>query len=575
MAVIDIKELSHKFNIKDSDGNIVGEKWVVKDMDFTAHKGQFIAILGRNGSGKSTFARHLNGLLVADKGIIYIYGQKLNEDNLIETRQKVGMVFQNPDNQIVGNTVTEDVAFGPENLGIAPEEILDRISDALAKTELSSYADRNTSALSGGQKQRLAIASILAMKPQCIVLDEATSMLDPNGASKIMEMVKGLNKEYGMTVIIITHHIYEAVNADYIYVMDDGDVCMKGNAVDILKNTDKLREIGLESIVSEEIYSRTYKAGLIASEINDNLKTRIITVDDVVDIAANDRKVAEYILDLSVRKEYGDTKVGYGDRDKKIVTARNLCYSYRDGQDDIKALNNISFDIYKEEILAVAGKTGSGKSTMLQLLDGLLKAKDGELNVCGIDVMKTKNLKSLRQKIGYAFQYPEHQLFESTVLLDVAYGPINYGMEKEKAFEAAKEALELVGIDEEYFMNSPFDLSGGQKKRVALAGVLACKPELLILDEPAAGLDRRSKDELFALIKKLRDEKKTTVIFISHDMDDIYELADRILVLKNGEVVYQGDVEEAFVSDDKNREWGICKPEMMQIACRMKEILSC
>lgn len=186
----------------------------------------------------------------------------------------------------------------------------------------------------------------------------------------------------------------------------------------------------------------------------------------------------------------------------------------------------------------------------------------GTLKVDGIDVGKTKNLKELRKKIGFVFQYPEYQLFESTVLADVMYGALNFGMSKAEAEQAAREALALVNISEEYYEYSPFDLSGGQKKRVALAGILAYQPGILILDEPVAGMDPKAKRELFALIRRLHEERNITVIFVSHDMKDIYEIADRILVMGQGKLVYDGAVEQAFGTPEMVEKLGLEMPEM-------------
>lgn len=210
----------------------------------------------------------------------------------------------------------------------------------------------------------------------------------------------------------------------------------------------------------------------------------------------------------------------------------------------------------------MAGQTGSGKSTLLYMLNGIYRPMGGTLKVDGIDVGKTKNLKELRKKIGFVFQYPEYQLFESTVLADVMYGTLNFGMSKAEAEQAAREALALVNISEEYFEYSPFDLSGGQKKRVALAGILAYKPEILILDEPVAGMDPKSKRELFALIRRLHEERNITVIFVSHDMKDVYEIADRILVMGQGKLVYDGAVEQAFGTPEIVEKLGLEMPEM-------------
>ena len=245
-----------------------------------------------------------------------------------------------------------------------------------------------------------------------------------------------------------------------------------------------------------------------------------------------------------------------------LVEADNLEYSYKDGAVQVPAVEQVSFQIRKGEILAVAGQTGSGKSTLLYMLNGIYRPMGGTLKVDGIDVGKTKNLKELRKKIGFVFQYPEYQLFESTVLADVMYGALNFGMSKAEAEQAAREALALVNISEEYYEYSPFDLSGGQKKRVALAGILAYQPEILILDEPVAGMDPKAKRELFALIRRLHEERNITVIFVSHDMKDVYEIADRILVMGQGKLVYDGAVEQAFGTPEMVEKLGLEMPEM-------------
>ena len=279
----------------------------------------------------------------------------------------------------------------------------------------------------------------------------------------------------------------------------------------------------------------------------------------------NENEIYEYIPDNRDgmdREDHNGILLDARIKKEILVGADNLEYSYKDGAVLVPAVEQVSFQIRKGEILAVAGQTGSGKSTLLYMLNGIYRPMGGTLKVDGIDVGKTKNLKELRKKIGFVFQYPEYQLFESTVLADVMYGALNFGMPKAEAEQAAREALALVNISEEYFEYSPFDLSGGQKKRVALAGILAYKPEILILDEPVAGMDPKSKRELFALIRRLHEERNITVIFVSHDMKDVYEIADRILVMGQGKLVYDGAVEQAFGTPEIVEKLGLEMPEM-------------
>ena len=603
MGFIQVKKLGHKFNIKDKDGNITGEKWAVKDMDFVAHKGQIIAVLGRNGSGKSTFARHLNGLYAPDQGTVWIQGDSdlldtSREDDLLAIRRAVGMIFQNPDNQMVGNTVAEDVGFGLENLGFQAEKIWERINEVLRLTGMEAYLERNVSHLSGGQKQRLAIASVMAMSPECIVMDEATAMLDPVGSRQILDTLYHLNREFGITIIMITHRMEETVRADQIYVMDDGNVELMGAPYKIYPQVEKLEQLGLDSLLPYKLlhelkigYSGDKKfAGDSDEDAKNTLsdrKERLLSVQDAADrvkACLRDGKSfdaknlnGQNVLD-DINSYVNDTKninkpevvdhinsAQEGTPSSKndiLVEADKLAYAYKDGAVQVPAVEQVSFQIRKGEILAVAGQTGSGKSTLLYMLNGIYRPMGGTLKVDGIDVGKTKNLKELRKKIGFVFQYPEYQLFESTVLADVMYGALNFGMSKSEAEQAAREALALVNISEEYFEYSPFDLSGGQKKRVALAGILAYKPEILILDEPVAGMDPKSKRELFALIRRLHEERNITVIFVSHDMKDVYEIADRILVMGQGKLIYDGAVEQAFGTPEIVGKLGLEMPEM-------------
>lgn len=603
MGFIQVKKLGHKFNIKDKDGNVTGEKWAVKDMDFIAHKGQIIAVLGRNGSGKSTFARHLNGLYAPDQGTVWIQGDSdvldtSREDDLLAIRRAVGMIFQNPDNQMVGNTVAEDVGFGLENLGFQAEKIWERINEVLRLTGMEAYLERNVSHLSGGQKQRLAIASVMAMSPECIVMDEATAMLDPVGSRQILDTLYHLNREFGITIIMITHRMEETVRADQIYVMDDGNVELVGAPYEIYPQVEKLEQLGLDSLLSYKLlhelkvdYSDDKK---FVKELDENAKSalvdrkeRLLSVQDAADrikACLHDKKLFDeknlneqdvlddidsYVNDTkNINKPEAAEQINSAQKDIPsskndiLVEADNLEYSYKDGAVQVPAVEQMSFQIRKGEILAVAGQTGSGKSTLLYMLNGIYRPMGGTLKVDGIDVGKTKNLKELRKKIGFVFQYPEYQLFESTVLADVMYGALNFGMSKAEAEQAAREALALVNISEEYYEYSPFDLSGGQKKRVALAGILAYKPEILILDEPVAGMDPKAKRELFALIRRLHEERNITVIFVSHDMKDVYEIAGRILVMGQGKLVYDGAVEQAFGTPEMVEKLGLEMPEM-------------
>ncbi len=541
MSFINVKGLSHKFNIKDKDGNKIGENWAIKDVDFMADKGEIIAILGRNGSGKSTFARHLNGLLVPHEGSIVIGGKNLAQvTELTSIRRQVGMVFQNPDNQIVGNTLAEDIGFGLENLGIASEDIWNKIDEMLELTGLTAYKYANTSRISGGQKQRLAMASAMALTPECIVLDEATSMLDPQGAKDMLELVQRLNREKKITIIMVTHRIAEALKADRVYILDDSRIVAEGKPGDVFTDVDRLKSYGLEIPVDMK-----RKVG-IPIDICYKYKNQQMQINQ----------------DKSVEQNYKAAGGSATDNTGRcIVELQKVSYSYVNGNETFLALSDADLKIYEGQVVAVIGQTGSGKSTLLQLINKLIVPQSGKVYLYGTDVQRVRNIKDIRRRIGYVFQFPESQLFENTVLKDVMYGPLNFGMSKSEAEDSARKALELVGVPEKYAEYSPFELSGGLKKRVAIAGILAYEPDVLILDEPACGLDGESREQLWNLIRKLNRDKNVTIILVSHDMEDVYEMSERVLLMDCGKIVYDGGTGEFFEDRSLLEQYGIDVPD--------------
>ena len=247
MSIIKARQLVHEYIRRDEEGNVESIQTALNHVDIDVKEGQFIAVLGHNGSGKSTFAKHINALLSPTEGTLWVDGKDVSEEeNILAVRQTAGMVFQNPDNQIIASIVEEDVGFGPENIGIPTENIWTRVADSLRSVVMLKYRKHSPNKLSGGQKQRVAIAGVMAMEPKCIVLDEPTAMLDPNGRKEVLRAVKELNQKKGITVILITHYMEEVVDADYVYVMDKGEVVMKGTPREIFSQVGKLKEHHLD-----------------------------------------------------------------------------------------------------------------------------------------------------------------------------------------------------------------------------------------------------------------------------------------------------------------------------------------
>lgn len=276
MGIIKAKQLVHEYIRRDEEGNTIGINRALDDIDIDIKKGDFVAILGHNGSGKSTLAKHLNAILMPTEGTLWVNGYDTKEeDNVWDIRQSAGMVFQNPDNQIIGTIVEEDVGFGPENLGVETEEIWKRVEDSLRAVGMLEYRSHSPNKLSGGQKQRVAIAGIMAMKPECIVLDEPTAMLDPNGRKDVISTITRLNREEKVTVLLITHYMEEVIGADKVIVMDQGKIVMQGTPREIFTRVDELKEYRLDVPQVTELAHELRKNGLAIPE-------GILTVDELV-----------------------------------------------------------------------------------------------------------------------------------------------------------------------------------------------------------------------------------------------------------------------------------------------------
>ena len=277
MGIIKIRQLVHDYIKRDEEGNEVAVNHAINHVDLDIKKGDFVAILGHNGSGKSTLAKHINALLAPSEGTIWVKGMDTKEEeHLWDIRQTAGMVFQNPDNQIIASVVEEDVGFGPENIGVPTEEILKRVEESLKAVGMYDYRTHSPNKLSGGQKQRVAIAGIMAMKPECIVLDEPTAMLDPIGRKEVIETVSRLNKEEGMTVLLITHYMEEVIHADHVVVMDQGNVVLQGTPREIFSQVDTLKSYRLDVPQVTELAYELRKEGL-------DLPLGILSMDELVE----------------------------------------------------------------------------------------------------------------------------------------------------------------------------------------------------------------------------------------------------------------------------------------------------
>lgn len=554
MGFIDINNLIFEYFRRNDEGDVEEMIEALSDVSIEVEKGEFVAILGRNGSGKSTLAKQINALLTPSEGEVIVDGMDTEDEELrLEIRKTAGMVFQNPDNQIVGSIVEEDVAFGPENLGFSTEKIWNQVDSSLAATEMSEYRTSSPNRLSGGQKQRVAIAGVLAMEPECIIFDEATAMLDPVSRRQMLEVAHKLNRDKNITVIWITHHMDEVMWADKVFVMNSGRVVMEGTPKQIFANEQVLEECGLVLPVLYQYVKFLKGQGIIT----ENEAAGIDSDEELISLmrqkygAIHGGKIEN--TDISEAANYNPAEG---------ILLNDVTYIYNKGLAHERiALDSVKLSVGKGEFIAVIGHTGSGKSTLMQHLNGLLVPDSGNVYYNGEDINdKDFPIKTLRQKVGLVFQYPEYQLFAETVEQDVCFGPMNMDIPKVEAQQRAYKAIEAVGLPDTIYDASPLTLSGGQKRRVALAGVLAMEPEYLVLDEPTAGLDPESASNLLDMLKTLQTRYGITIITVSHSMDEVAEYADRVIVMDEGHICLDDELWKVFRHEDTLKSLGLDIP---------------
>ena len=551
------------FAYKNEEGEMTPDK-ALNGISLDIKAGSYCAVLGPNGSGKSTLAKIIDVLETPDEGGVVVLGVVPDdEDKCYEIRENCSYVFQNPDNQIVGTVVEEDVAFGPENLGVPLPELRERVDAALKYTGLYDLKDREAATLSGGQKQKLAIAGALAMDPKILILDESTAMLDPVSRDEFLDLVERLNRDKGITVITITHDMNEAARCGKIFVIEDGKVTMEGSPAYIFSHPDAVKKAGLD--LPQDIDLIYELARLSDSSVDE---------EDLYDDTARIRTAVRLASKaVEMPSEQPPVKHDHGDKIRQIT---DLSYSY----DSVRhyALEHIDLEVYEGEILAIVGRSGCGKTTLISHLNGIVRPQSGDVTLYTRDgetlsTNRKKDVAAIRQNVGLVFQYPEYQLFEETVAKDIAYGLTNRGAVEDNISVRVKEAAKIAGLTEDVLDKSPFELSGGQKRRAALAGVLVMKPQVLVLDEPAAGLDPRGRHDMFETIKALRDSG-TTIVIVSHNMDEAARFADRIVCLKDGKKVAQGTASELFEDEKKARECGLSMPVLYDFSSKVRQELS-
>ncbi|AKB29112.1 ATPase component of general energizing module of ECF transporters [Methanosarcina siciliae T4/M] len=542
----------------------------LSDVDLELKKGEFVLLAGPSGCGKSTLVRCLNRLVPevsggSFSGSVLLRGKDLKHEKVHSLALEVGMVFQNPETQLFSLTVAEDLAFGPENLGLPREEIRTRVKKALKEVGLEGLEDHFIFTLSGGEKQRTAIGGNLAMQPEILVLDEPTSDLDPAGTGEVLELLKRLNAENRTTLILIEHKLDDVFEmADRMLVMDEGKVILDGKPFEILcREEEKLRKLGIHPPQLTEIarflgfspenssipaYIPDYdtllkrlKELLQASEVEIHPEGHEKRLSEVPDPAPQPRNSHSHVL------------------------IEQLCYRHEDGSETFE---NLNFEIKRGEFLALLGHNGAGKTTLAGHLIGFYRPSSGRILLDGKDIRGYSTAR-LSKKVGYLFQNPDSQIFTNSVFEEVCFGLENLGIPEEKIKKLAGSALEMMELSA-YRNRHPHALSRGQRQRLAVASILALEPDLLVLDEPTTGQDRGHIRKFLDKIRELNRLGKT-VILITHDMELAAEYAERVVVMKQGKILLDGPTAEVFSSPEELGAAGLLPPLPARLALDLRK----
>ena len=526
----------------------------LRDINLEVEAGQFVLITGPTGAGKSTFLMLLNGLiphLLHGKltGKVLIDGQDTKSKTVPELAMQVGMTFEDPDTQIVSLTVEDDVAFGPSNSGIEREEIHHRVQDALARTRLSGMEERNPFTLSGGQKQGLAIAGVLAMKPDILALDEPLSMLDPVGRGMVVEILKDLVKNSGSTVIVAEQNPEPFLElADRIIVFDSGRVIKDGSVREVFKDVSTLAEIGVKLPPIVEVFQVLRSNGHFPQDFPLTVKEAA----DLLEPLVGDKPPPDtFLSDNNNEKDDGEP----------IIVTSNVQHRYNE---TVMALQGVDLEIQANTTTAILGQNGCGKTTLAKHLVNVLSPTNPEAKiiVSGLDVFRTSQ-RQLLEHINYVFQNPDDQLFQDSVELEIAYGPKNMGVKQEKIDENVEHALKFFSLSD-FREIPPKQLERGLRTKTAIASIVAMDPTILIIDEPTTGLDILDSITIFEMLQNLVDAGKT-VVFISHEMDLVARFAQQVVVMHEGEIVLQGSPAKLFSNQEKLKRLSLTPPDIHKL----------
>lgn len=525
--------------------------------------GEFVGIIGPSGAGKTTLASLISGAIPHHysgdlQGSVRIMGEDTTALSLTDIACVVGAIMQDIDAQMVAASVEDELLFGLENFGIAHEDIPSRINQALLTVGISSLRHRDLDTLSGGQKQKVAIAALLALQPQVMVLDEPTCALDPVSSRAIFSILHDLNRDYGITIIVIEQKV--ALLTEFcqrLLVLARGELVLDAPVSEALEQQSLLENIGINYPRSTHLVKQLQEESIIASSalpvnISDTIATILADVCHThidTDVCKSRENCEPH---LHAAEACGGSEL------QPCLRFNNVSFSY---SNNVQALCDVSFDAYPGECIAVVGKNGAGKTTLTKLINGLLRPSEGMIEINGRNTACLR-ISQIARDVSTLFQNPDRQLAQSTVLDEVMFSALLVGKREWEARDQALEIIHYLQLDPDA---SPFLLSRGQRQMVALAATIVNKPRVLVLDEPTCGLDYRECNRIMQVVQQLRNEG-CCVIMVCHDMEVVLDNASRIFVVTDGRLLMQGGVRNVFERVDICEQAALFPPMLCQVS---------
>lgn len=588
MPLLELKDVSFKYVNRNKDDSLDSSKahdstLALKDVSLSIESGEFVGIIGPSGSGKTTLASLFSGAIPHHysgelSGSVKIAGQDTKNLALTNIACLIGSVIQDIDAQMVAANVEDEILFGLENFGVAHSEIPSRIDEALQIVGISDLRNRDLDTLSGGQKQKVAIAAILALKPKVMVLDEPTCALDPVSSKMIFSILKDLNKNFGITVVVIEQKV--ALLSEYckrLVVLSNGTLSLDLPVSQALKNMDLLYSIGINyprttHLVNDLQSKNVCSKSDLPVSVEDTVNTIVNTINSRKSLTSHVDSHSEF--DSSEYDSNKSTVAGDFSNESQSSTQssahqpeqntspclslKNVSFSYPSG---ISALKNVSFEAYAGELVTLVGRNGAGKTTVTKLINGLLKASSGNIFIDGKDTSNMK-ISQIAHYVSTLFQNPDRQLCKDTVLEEVAFSCILLGESVKDANDHAMQVIEKLNLDPKA---SPFMLSRGQRQMVALAATVVTKPKILVLDEPTCGLDYMECLRIMQVVEDLRDHG-CCIIMVCHDMEVVLDFATRLIVVNDGKILEDGSISCVFENNAICKEAALCAPLLCAVS---------